>query len=159
MIFPVPTLWSRLLKYFTLYDDGMVYGIYRYAAIKDQDFPIWWGMNKKTPLNTGYAFLTFVLARGQFKLFNEEPLWFNCIKTVEHYQPFKQNHRPVEYFLFFLLRKINVACVQFNNIRRGSRSILLAIVMIPVLILRVVADIFILLKNIVIKVSKKSPSA
>jgi glycosyltransferase involved in cell wall biosynthesis len=145
---------TRLLRYFFLYDDGMVYGIYRYQSIKDQNFPIWWWKNFNTPLNTGYAFLTYILSKGQFRVFGDKPLWFNCIKTTEHYQPFKQNKRVVQFFLFFLLRKINVACVQFNNIRRGSGSILLPVILSPVLLLRLIVDVLILIRNLIIKVTR-----
>jgi hypothetical protein len=140
----------RLLRYFYRYDDNMVYGIYRLTAIKDIDFPIWWSNNSKSPLNTGYAFLAFVLARGDFRSYGSQPLFFKCIKKTEHFQPFKQQNQNLQFLFFFLLRKINVAWVQFVNIGQGS-NFLIAVIMIPILALRIVLDSAILVRNVIRK--------
>jgi glycosyltransferase involved in cell wall biosynthesis len=140
----------RLLRYFYRYDDNMVYGIYRLGAIRDIDFPIWWFRNACSPYNTGFAFLAYVMARGDFRLYGNHPLFFKCIKKFEHFQPFKQQNQNLQFLFFFLLRKINVAWVQFVNIGQGS-NFLLAIIMIPILALRIVLDSAILVRNVIRK--------
>lgn len=138
----------RLFRFFFSYDDGMTYGIYRYSAIRDIEFPEWWGINRKSALNSAYAYLAFVLAKGGFQLFGTEPLWLNCIKnTSKHYQPFRQKNNKLGFILFFIVRKANLAVVQFKNIWRGSDNLLLAVVFIPILIFRIIADIFLLIIN------------
>jgi glycosyltransferase involved in cell wall biosynthesis len=149
------TAFIRLLRFFFLYDDGTVYGIFRHKAIKNLDFPIWWGKNANTPLDPGYAFLTFILATGKFQLYGTQPMFFNCIKAAEHFQPFKQERKAIQFLLFFLLRKINVAYVQFLNIWHGSSSLLLALTFIPILLLRIAMDLIILITNIARKNFRK----
>lgn len=141
---------TRLLRYFYRYDDNMVYGIYRLNAIKDIDFPVWWSRNSNSPLNTGFAFLAYVMARGDFRLYGAQPLFFKCIKKTEHFQPYRQQKQVVQFLFFFLLRKINVAWVQFVNIGKGS-NFLLAGIMIPILALRIIVDTLILVRNVIRK--------
>jgi len=138
---------SRLLRFFLTYDDGMTYGIYRTEAVKDSHFPIWWWINRNTPMNNAYAFLVYVLARGQFHLYGTEPLWLNCIKTTSHYEPFRKKQNVFLFLLFFLIRKINLIIIQFRNIWRGANSILLALVFLPILILRVLVDFLMIIIN------------
>jgi glycosyltransferase involved in cell wall biosynthesis len=145
----------RLLRYFINYDDNMVYGIYRYEKIKDQDFPIWWRENINTPLDCAYPFLAYVLAKGKFQIFGSQALFFKCMKSARHFEPFKQTQKAIQFFLFFLLRKINVAYVQFQDIRYGSSSLMLALIFIPILLLRIAMDMTILFKNIARKNFKK----
>jgi glycosyltransferase involved in cell wall biosynthesis len=138
------TAFIRLMRFLAIYDDGMTYGIFRYSAFKDYEIPTWWWLNKNTPLNAAYSLIVYILAKGQFRLFGTEPLWFNCIKASAHFEPFRKKQSRLLFLFFYILRKINLVCIQFKNIWRGSNNLLLAILFFPILVLRAIADLFIL---------------
>ena len=56
----------RLLKFIFHYDDAKVYGIFRNQAIEGISFPLWWGVNKNSPVNPAFAFLAYVLEKEIF---------------------------------------------------------------------------------------------
>jgi glycosyltransferase involved in cell wall biosynthesis len=145
------TAFFRLMRFFAIYDDGITYGIFRYSAIKDYEIPIWWWLNKNTPLNSAYALITYILAKGQIRLFGTEPLWFNCIKTTTHFEPFRKKQNKILYLSFFILRKINLVAVQFKDIWHGSNNLFLGIIFFPVLVVRAIADLTILVNKAIRK--------
>jgi hypothetical protein len=63
--------------------------------------------------------------------------------------------KALQYFFFFLLRKINILWDEFLAIWHGSGSIFLGIVFFPVLVLRMILDTFILIRNITRKNLKR----
>jgi glycosyltransferase involved in cell wall biosynthesis len=138
----------RLLRFFIHYDDGAAYGIYRYSAIKDVSAPIWWWLNRNTPLNGAFGYLVYVIAKGDFRLYNTEPMWFNCIKNSTHFEPYRENKNGLMFLFSFLIRKINLGVIQFINIWKGSNSFLLAACMIPILFLRNLTDLFLLINRV-----------
>jgi glycosyltransferase involved in cell wall biosynthesis len=146
---------SRLLRLFYFNDDCSLYGIFRQEVIKNLEYQTWWGKNSESPLDSGFPFLAYVLSKGNFFLSGDQPLLFKCIKRDIHFKPFEIERKAFQYFFYFLLRKINVAAMEFINIRRGSKSTFLAIILVPVLLIRIILDTIILISHIIKKNLRK----
>jgi len=137
----------RLLKFFWTYDDYIIYGIYRFDAIKGTVLPDWWSINQKSPYDIAYGYIPYVLAKGGYGLYGTEPLFYKLIKTKQHYQPFHERRKIFAFFFFNLFRRINLSWVEFVNIAKGS-SLIIAIVFSPVIILRNAFEYLRMIRNI-----------
>jgi glycosyltransferase involved in cell wall biosynthesis len=122
----------RLRKLIRLFDDGFGYGLFRREMILDVEFPVWWGINRKTAYNNIYPTLCFYLTKGDFVLCGEETLWFNRIKrdeNVHHKLPFPKSY--LRGATAFALRKFNLFWVSLGEVVRAGGGRLLAIRILP----------------------------
>jgi len=138
----------RLLKFCYYYDDAFIYGLHRKEAVKNMKLPIWWSVNAKSPYNSAYPELFYLLSTGDFALAGSSPLWFNRLRVNAklneyHYIPFVTENRSLVLAYFaFVLRKINVLYECERSIWQGSRSIFNVIFSFLPLLCRCVYDCF-----------------
>jgi len=135
---------SRVLK-FNLVNDGgkdaFFYGLHRRSLIRDLQFPVWWWINAKTPMNNAYPVLTFFLARGGYVRTGTKPLWFNRlhVRSRPRYDR-DAGGNPLTAYLAFLLRKVNVFYECTRSVYRGTRSLFVVLAAVPVLATRCMYD-------------------
>ena len=129
----------RLLKFTRQYSDACIYGLFRRVYLTDVQFKSWGWVNAATPYNLVYPEIYLLLSKGNSLLVGEKTLWFKSV-TISHWHstPFKGN--PVFAYLAHVIRKINLLMRSISYIYRGSKSIFLAVSMIPFLLLRFFYD-------------------
>lgn len=136
----------RIIKFLLYYDDGCVYGLHRRDVIKKAKFPIWWSINSKTPINSAYPPILYLLAAGDFFLVDAgSPLWFNRLRvntTIKAEYPSKVTRSGNIFFEYvaFVLRKINIMYESEHSIFTSSRSILLVCLAFLPILLRCIFD-------------------
>jgi glycosyltransferase involved in cell wall biosynthesis len=119
----------RFLKLCVYYDDAFIYGLHKTKAVKNIKLPVWWSINAKSPYNTAYPILFYLLSTGDFALTGSSPLWFNRLRlnaklNEYHCIPFvTENRNLILAYFAFVLRKINVFYECERSIWQGSRSI------------------------------------
>ena len=121
-------LFLRIVKLCLFFDDGCIYGLHRTDILKKVKFPIWWGINTKTPLNTAYPPIFYLIASGGFVFIKTPPLWFNRLRIntqirADHDSQIVTARGDIlsEYFAF-VLRKLNLLYECERSIWQGSRS-------------------------------------
>jgi glycosyltransferase involved in cell wall biosynthesis len=121
-------LFFRIAKMCLYYDDGCIYGLHRTDILKRVKFPVWWGLNAKTPENSAYPPIFYLIASGGFIFIKTKPLWFNRLRIntqihADHDALIVTEHGDIlsEYFMF-VLRKLNVLYECERSIWQGSRS-------------------------------------
>jgi glycosyltransferase involved in cell wall biosynthesis len=129
----------RLLKFTRHYRDTCIYGLLRREHLNDIRFHPWSWPNASTPYNLVYPMVYALLSKGNFLLVGEKPLWFKNV-TISHWHstPFMIN--PLLGYIAHILRKINLLARSVRYIFRSSKSVLLVLLMIPILITRFLFD-------------------
>jgi glycosyltransferase involved in cell wall biosynthesis len=134
------SLWIRILKFLAYYDDTFIYGLHRRIAIQDAKFPVWWGINSRTPLNWAFPVLTFFLARGNYVQVGKAPLAFYRIhESLRH--PGGLKGKPFANYLASILRSLNVFCESVMSIHCGTKSLSKTLLLMPALFVRLAFDV------------------
>ena len=134
-----PRAFVRLLKFIWYFRDTCIYGLLRRQDAIDLRFKPWAWINSKTPYNVAYPLVYYLLAKGNFLLIGEKPLWFKSVTiSHRHFAPYVSN--PFLAYLAHIFRKINLFLRSLNYIYRGSKSAWLAFAIIPFLLLRLFID-------------------
>jgi len=126
---------ERLSKLINFFDDAFGYALFKREKIIGVEFPIWWWINSKCAYNNIYPSLCFYLSKGNFKLCDSQPMWFNRLKqnhNVNHKIPY--NNSFIRGLFAFVLRKFNLVIVSLKQIYRGSRNIYLPVRMAPLML-------------------------
>lgn len=134
-----PHAFIRLLKFIWYYRDTCIYGLLRRKDSNHLKFKPWAWINSKTPYNVAYPLVYYLLSKGNFLLIGERPLWFKSVTISRgHFAPFMSN--PILAYLAHIVRKTNLFMRSLSHIYYGSKSLLLAFVIIPFLLLRILID-------------------
>lgn len=129
----------RLVKFVWYYRDTCIYGLLRRQGLNDLKFRPWAGINSSTPYNVAYPLVYYLISKGNFLFVGERPLWFKSVTISHgHSAPFMNN--PLLAYLAHIIRKINLFLRSLSHIYRGSESVVLTFVMIPLLSLRLLID-------------------
>lgn len=131
----------QLYKFLIKYDDGCYYGLYRRESLMSIRFPVWWSVNRDTPMNCAYPPLFFILSSGRFVFSGTSPLWFNRSHNNHNYYDEPQLSSGGQLYLAFALRKINVMFECAGSVFKGSRSTFVTALIIPGLLARCCYDI------------------
>jgi hypothetical protein len=141
------SLFFRVVKICMYYDDGCIYGLHRADILKRVKWPIWWSVNAKTPINTAYPPIFYLIASGGLVYVKtRRPLWFNRLRINTKIQADHDSQivtdrgDPLSEYFAFILRKINVLYESERSIWQGSHSIVAAIFTIFPLITRCAFD-------------------
>ncbi|MFY7991180.1 MAG: glycosyltransferase family 2 protein [Fluviicola sp.] len=127
---------TRIRKLVQTTNDGFGYGIFRYEAIKDVRFPVWWWPNKKTPYNNIFPTLCYYLAQGDYALYTEDFLFLKRVKTEKN-----TNHllvgqgNGIKELSAYFLRRFNMVFICLRYIRR-SQGFLLTFRLAPIIYYR-----------------------
>ena len=117
---------ERIKKLVRWNDDAFGYGLFRRDRISAVRFPVWWWINAKCAYNNIYPTLCYYLAKGDFVLNTDQPLWLNRMKSeghVHHKVPYENSF--IRGYVAFCLRKFNlVACclVQVVRAEKGLKT-------------------------------------
>jgi hypothetical protein len=129
----------RLFNFTRQYRDTCIYGLFKREFLNGIKFSPWAWLNASTPYNLVYPILYFLLARGNFLLVGEKPLWFKNVTTSHwHSAPFMAN--PFLAYLSHIIRKINLLIRSTRYIYRGSKSFSVVLCMFPILLARLIVD-------------------
>jgi glycosyltransferase involved in cell wall biosynthesis len=130
----------RLIKLLFFWNDSIGYGLFRRKEILGMEFPVWWGINKKTVYNVIFPSLFYVLAKGNFALVkSDKVLWSNRWKNKINHTLIYNEH-PVRKFFAFLIRKLNVYYCSLHAIHKGNGSWILSFISIFLLLLKFFID-------------------
>jgi glycosyltransferase involved in cell wall biosynthesis len=129
----------RLIKFTWRYRDTCIYGLMRRKLMSDVRFTPWAWINASTPYNMAYPMIYLILSRGNFLLVGDKPLWYKSVRTTHwHSTPFLA--KPLFGYLAHVLRKINLFVRSASYIYRGSKSVWLVLLLLPVLLGRFFVD-------------------
>lgn len=81
-----PTLTARIRRLCMQWDDACIYGIFRRSAIEGLEFPVWWWVNRAVPMRSAYPPLCYILAKGDYALVGDEPMWLNRSHNSKAYK-------------------------------------------------------------------------
>ena len=130
----------RIAKFAYHHDDCCFYGLFRRDKIVDVQFPVWWGVNESTPLNTAYPMICYFLTVGDFRIIGDRPLFFKRIhkssRWLSDVKAAAKKSVSISYYFAFVLRIINVFVFCLLWIYKASRSVLLTLAVTPVLLPR-----------------------
>ena len=129
----------RLLKFTWQYRDTCIYGLFRREYLNDVQFKPWSWINAVTPYNLVYPLIYLLLSKGNFLLVGENALWFKSV-TISHWHSTPFRGSPVVAYLVHIVRKMNLFLRSTGYIYLGSKSVLLAVAMVPFLLLRFFYD-------------------
>jgi glycosyltransferase involved in cell wall biosynthesis len=121
--YSAPTAYQRIKKLIRAFDDGFGYGLFRRDAIVDVQFPVWWWINKRRAGNNIYPTLCFYLAKGNFVLAGDEPLFHKRLKDDEfsnHVVPYRDTF--IRRHFAFVLWKLNLVAVSLKQIARAGKG-------------------------------------
>lgn len=109
---------TRIKKLISIFDDACGYGLFVREMILDVEFPVWWSVNRGRAFNNIYPTICYYLAKGNYILCGDKPLWFNRIKNpghIHHKVPYPGSF--IKGYGAFVLWKFNVV---FNSIKQIS---------------------------------------
>jgi glycosyltransferase involved in cell wall biosynthesis len=118
----------RLMKLSFYHNDICYYGIFRTEIIKKTEIPTWRGINAKSPINTAYPVLCYLLSSGNFAIGGTSPLYYKRLNTEagredEHYVPFvTERKNPLFAYFAFIFLKLNAVYECERSIWKGSQS-------------------------------------
>lgn len=129
----------RLIKLTRQYGDACIYGLFRRQVLDNIQFEPWGWINVNTPYNLVFPVLYLLLSKGNLLFVGNKPLWHKRISLSHwHSTPFKGN--PIFAYFAHIVRKMQLLVRSLHYIWRGSRSLLLVILMTPFLFLRLFYD-------------------
>jgi glycosyltransferase involved in cell wall biosynthesis len=121
--YSAPSAGLRIKKLVRLNDDGFGYGLFRRDRITGVRFPVWWWVNARCAYNNIYPSLCYYLAKGDFVLYREKPLWLNRVKSEEnihHKVPYARNF--IRGYFAFCLRKFNLVVCSLSQVLRTEKG-------------------------------------
>lgn len=111
---------GRIHKLIHLFDDACGYGLFVREEILGVEFPVWWWVNKGRAFNNIYPTICYYLAKGNYVLCGDNPLWLNRIKNpghIHHKVPYPGSF--VKGYGAFVLWKFNVV---FNSLKQITKA-------------------------------------
>lgn len=124
--------------------DAFFYGLFNKSKIDKMRFVKWWWINKDIPMNCAYPVLTYILACGNYYIVKSPySLWFNRIYInirTRHMDKF--NDRYLLNYFAFILRKFNQLYETEISIFKGTTSISICILLLPILFIRCIFDCY-----------------
>ncbi len=153
----------RIAKFAYHHDDCCFYGLFRRDKIVDVQFPVWWGVNESTPLNTAYPMICYFLTVGNFCIIDDRPLFFKrthkSSRWLSDVAAVAKKSISFAYYFAFVLRIINVFVFCLLWIYKASRSVLLTLAVTPILMLRylyiIISQTFIAFAKVVLVKSRR----
>jgi hypothetical protein len=139
--YSAPNVLIQLYKFILKYDDGCFYGLYRRDSMSNMKFPTWWSVNKDSPMNCAYPPLFYILSSGKFAFSGAVPLWYNRLHDNHNYNCAPQLNNYLARNMALLLKRINVMSESVKNIKIGSCSLFITILVLPGLLTRCLYDI------------------
>lgn len=136
-----PTAPIRIARLCAQWDDTIFYGVFRRAALEGMELPIWYGPNRKSPLDVSYPPLFYALARGDFERVGSRALWFFRRHTHKTYTDNVYDSGVLREMAAFVLRNANLELECIRHVYRATRSPLTTAAMLPPLNLRLSARV------------------
>jgi glycosyltransferase involved in cell wall biosynthesis len=125
---------ARIVQLARKYDDRVFYALWRADAIRQVELPIWWRINRWTPLNCAYPLLFAALARGAVMLCEGPVLFLKRVRTDS--SRFPQMANRWMRLIRFAVHKLNVLVESVRYVHRASRSLSLTLAVLPALSVR-----------------------
>jgi glycosyltransferase involved in cell wall biosynthesis len=114
---------ERINKYIQIFDDVCGYGMFRRDEIRKVKFPVWIWPNRKIAYNNIYPTICYYLAKGEFVLAGNEPLFYKRIKSktnINHKIPLEKYFLSGWFSLF--IRKLNLVFFSIWMINRAGEA-------------------------------------
>lgn len=131
----------RLIRFCLQYRDAFFYGLHRREFIQHARFPIWWGVNARTPRNNTFPVLIYLLMCGDYRSVGDQPRFFKRmhLRSAPRYAQSAGN-RPAQEYLNYLFRKMNVFVASLRAVYQAAGLSPLPLLAVPVLFSRCLYD-------------------